>query len=141
MKFKPRALAVAVAVAASLAGTQVAEATVQLENLAREVGIDLSTWSEAALAQCDGQIVAAFRDLNADGAPDLYVCNDFWSPDRLWINDGKGSFVAANGEAWRNSSWFSMALDTADVDDVTGGREQRDHALTQEGRADHREIV
>ena len=71
---------------------------------------------ERAAQTRDWGLTAAFRDLNADGAPDLYVCNDFWSPDRLWINDGKGSFVAANGEAWRNSSWFSMALDTADVD-------------------------
>lgn len=44
---------------------KVADATVQLENLAREVGIDLSTWAERALAQCDGQIVAAFRDLKS----------------------------------------------------------------------------
>ena len=37
----------------------------QLENLAREVGIDLSTWAERPLAQCDGQIVTTFRDLKS----------------------------------------------------------------------------
>jgi len=35
-----------------------------------------------------------FRDLNGDGVPDMYVCNDFNSPDRIWINDGRGHFRA-----------------------------------------------
>jgi hypothetical protein len=47
----------------NLRDLKVADATVQLENLAREVGIDLSTWSELPLAQCEGQIISAFRDL------------------------------------------------------------------------------
>jgi hypothetical protein len=47
----------------NLRDLKVADATVQLENLAREVGIDLSTWAEVPLAQCEGQIVTAFRDL------------------------------------------------------------------------------
>lgn len=47
----------------NLRNLKIADATVQLDNLAREVGIDLSTWVERPLAQCEGQIVAAFRDL------------------------------------------------------------------------------
>ena len=23
---------------------------------------------------------------------DIYVCNDYWTPDRIWINDGRGIF-------------------------------------------------
>jgi hypothetical protein len=49
----------------NLRDLKVADATVQLENLAREVGIDLTTWSEQALAQCEGQIVGAFRELKS----------------------------------------------------------------------------
>lgn len=49
----------------NLRDLKVADATVQLENLAREVGIDLSTWVERPLAECDGQIVTAFRDLKS----------------------------------------------------------------------------
>jgi hypothetical protein len=49
----------------NLRDLKVADATVQLENLARELGIDLSTWIELPLAQCEGQIVTAFRDLKA----------------------------------------------------------------------------
>lgn len=49
----------------NLRDLKVADATVQLENLAREVGIDLTTWIEQPLAQCEGQIVSAFRELKA----------------------------------------------------------------------------
>ncbi|WP_441256798.1 hypothetical protein AB7Z32_40115 [Bradyrhizobium sp. 482_C4_N1_1] len=49
----------------NLRDLKVAEATVQLENLAREAGVDLTTWVERPLEQCDGQIVAAFRDLKS----------------------------------------------------------------------------
>ena len=31
---------------------------------------------------------AKFVDLNGDGAPDLYVANDFEDTDQLWFNDG-----------------------------------------------------
>ncbi len=47
----------------NLRDLKVAEATVQLENLAREAGIAPSTWTEVPLGQCEGQIVVAFRDL------------------------------------------------------------------------------
>ncbi|MGK3990746.1 hypothetical protein WME99_47310 [Sorangium sp. So ce136] len=49
----------------NLRDLKVADATVQLENLAREVGIDLSTWADLQLEQCEGQIVTAFRDLKS----------------------------------------------------------------------------
>lgn len=49
----------------NLRDLKVAEATVQLENLAREVGIDLTTWTEQPLSQCDGQIVGAFGELKS----------------------------------------------------------------------------
>ena len=49
----------------NLRDLKVAEATVQLENLAREAGVDLATWVERPLEQCDGQIVVAFRDLKS----------------------------------------------------------------------------
>src|SRR6266853_6051406 len=39
--------------------------------------------------QKDWGLSVMFRDLDGDGAPDIYICNDFWSPDRVWINDGK----------------------------------------------------
>src|SRR6266571_342785 len=56
-----------------------------------------------------------FRDMNEDGAPDIYVCNDLFTPDRIWINDGHGRFWAMPRTAVRNSSAFSMGIDFADI--------------------------
>ncbi len=57
-----------------------------------------------------------FRDVNGDGAPDLYVCNDFHTPDRFWINDGTGHFTLLPKSSQRKMSWFSMTVDFADID-------------------------
>src|SRR5258706_12100480 len=57
-----------------------------------------------------------FYDMNNDGAPDLYVCNDYWTPDRIWINDGRGRFRAIDRLAFRNTSASSMGVAFADLD-------------------------
>src|SRR5438876_4252813 len=64
----------------------------------------------------DWGLSSTFRDLNGDGSPDLYVCNDYWTPDRIWINDGKGVFRAIDRLAIRHTSENSMGVDFADVD-------------------------
>jgi hypothetical protein len=63
----------------------------------------------------DWGLAAMFRDVNGDGRPDLYVCNDFQSPDRLWLNLGEGRFQLAPPLALRRTSLSSMAVDFADV--------------------------
>jgi hypothetical protein len=63
----------------------------------------------------DWGLSVAFRDLNGDRLPDLYVCNDFESPDRIWLNRGKGSFQAAPPTALRHTSIFSMGIDVGDL--------------------------
>ena len=75
----------------------------------------------------DWGLSCAFRDLNGDGAPDLYVCNDFHSPDRVWLNDGHGHFRAIPRLALRHSATFSMSVDFADVD-----RDGRDDILVSD---------
>ncbi|MBE7503445.1 MAG: VCBS repeat-containing protein [Verrucomicrobiales bacterium] len=84
------------------------------------------SWTDGTFLDEDGQplrepprdwgLSAAFRDLNRDGLPDLYVCNDFHSPDRIWLNDGRGRFRALPRLALRHTATFSMAVDFADVD-------------------------
>jgi hypothetical protein len=56
------------------------------------------------------------RDLNDDGAPDIYVCNDFQTVDRIWLNDGAGRFRALPRLALRKQSFSSMGVDFADLD-------------------------
>ena len=58
---------------------------------------------------------AMFRDINQDGLPDLYVCNDFQSPDRCWINQGRGTFQLIERAALKRSSYSSMGIDFADI--------------------------
>jgi hypothetical protein len=60
-------------------------------------------------------LTALFRDFNDDGRPDLYVCNDFQTPDRAWLNQGGGRFRLIPRLAVRKNALFSMAGDFADV--------------------------
>jgi hypothetical protein len=63
----------------------------------------------------DWGLSVLFRDFNGDGCPDLYVCNDFRSPDRFWLNDGHGRFRAAPLLALRETSFSSMGADVGDL--------------------------
>ena len=66
----------------------------------------------------DWGLSVAFRDLNGDGRPDVYVCNDFWSADRIWLNEcrrGLVQFRALPRNALRHTSTFSMGVDFADL--------------------------
>ena len=58
---------------------------------------------------------AKFVDMNGDGAPDLYVANDFEDNDQLWINDRHGNFTLADWRSQRQTSNSSMGVDVADV--------------------------
>lgn len=66
--------------------------------------------------QRDWGLTATFRDVNGDGHPDIYVVNDFWTPDRFWINQGDGTFRRIDRKAIRNFSFSSMGVDFSDID-------------------------
>ncbi len=55
-------------------------------------------------------------DVNNDGRPDLYVSNDFFERDYLYINNGNGTFSEAIDRQMPVISFFSMGLDAADLD-------------------------
>jgi hypothetical protein len=61
-------------------------------------------------------LAARFYDVNGDGAPDLYVCNDFEDPDQFWLNDGTGNFRLAPPWALAATSNTCMSVDFGDVD-------------------------
>ena len=88
-------------------------------------GFQAISWTGGCFLDPDGQplttppfdwgLSVVFRDFNGDGWPDLYVCNDFQSPDRFWLNDGHGHFRAAPAFALRETSFSSMGIDVADL--------------------------
>ena len=69
-----------------------------------------------AEAPQDWALTARFQDLNGDTHPDLYVCNDFESPDHLWLGDGAGGFRAVPRLALRKTSQSTMSVAVSDVD-------------------------
>lgn len=55
-------------------------------------------------------------DVNQDGWPDLYVSNDFFEKDYLYINNGDGTFNESLEEMMTEISMGSMGADIADLD-------------------------
>lgn len=54
-------------------------------------------------------------DLDDDGWPDIYVANDFEERDKLYYNNGDGTFRERATSALQNMSWASMGSDIGDV--------------------------
>jgi hypothetical protein len=83
------------------------------------------SWTDGTFSDDQGKALATpvydfglsvmFRDMDGDGAPDIYVCNDLFPPDRIWLNDGRGRFRAMSNLAVRNTCLFSMGIDFADI--------------------------
>ncbi|QXD16562.1 VCBS repeat-containing protein [Rhodocaloribacter litoris] len=83
-------------------------------------------WTDGAFRDEDGRplpeppldwgLAARFQDVNGDLVPDLYVCNDFESPDRFWLGDGRGGFRLVPRLALRKTSLSTMSVAFSDVD-------------------------
>lgn len=56
----------------------------------------------------------AVSDFNGDGLPDLYIANDYFIPDRMYLNRGNGQFEDAVKSKLSHISQFSMGCDAAD---------------------------
>lgn len=54
-------------------------------------------------------------DLNGDGWTDLWVSNDFWAGDFLYINNGDGTFTDMINENVRHITFSSMGIDAGDI--------------------------
>lgn len=53
-------------------------------------------------------------DLNQDGFKDIYVSNDFGSPDCMYINNQDGTFTDKIKETTNHTSFYGMGVDIAD---------------------------
>lgn len=57
----------------------------------------------------------AISDIDEDGFPDIYVSNDFATPDYLYINSGDGTFRESVKEITKHTAWYGMGVDMADI--------------------------
>ena len=57
----------------------------------------------------------AIADLNHDNLPDIYIANDFWERDYLYINSGNGKFSEEFIPRFDYCSLSSMGGDIADI--------------------------
>lgn len=57
----------------------------------------------------------AVTDLDNDGWDDIYVCNDFFERDYVYMNNGDGTFREELTKQMRSISMASMGVDAADL--------------------------
>lgn len=69
---------------------------------------------EAGISHFGFGLSAAVGDVNQDGYPDIYVANDFFEPDFLYLNNGDGTFKNVLQEKIGHTSFSSMGSDMAD---------------------------
>ncbi|MBJ2130624.1 VCBS repeat-containing protein [Alteromonas sp. IB21] len=73
--------------------------------VAEEAGISGGYWG----------LSASFSDVDNDGWPDLYVTNDFWSPDTFYRNNGNGTFSLIEANKLQQTPMFAMGMDFGDI--------------------------
>jgi hypothetical protein len=70
--------------------------------------------AESGLLNFGLALSATISDLNLDGFKDIYVSNDFTSPDFYYFNNGDGTFTDRTREVTGQTSFFGMGADIAD---------------------------
>ena len=83
------------------------------KNTGKNSFIDVSENSGINLTGFPNGVSAS--DVNNDGWTDLYVTNDFYAPDFLFINNQDGTFKNIIDKAVGHMSYYSMGVDVADI--------------------------
>jgi len=87
----------------------------ETDNLYRNDGESFTrVTDEAGLRTYGLTLSATVGDLNNDSYPDLYISNDFSSPDFMYINNGDGTFTDVVKETTNQTSFYGMGVDIAD---------------------------
>lgn len=69
---------------------------------------------EAGLLSFGLSLSATVSDLNQDGYKDIYISNDFTSPDYFFFNNGDGTFSDHTEDVVGHTSFYGMGADIAD---------------------------
>ncbi len=71
---------------------------------------------EAGIADHGNGLSVVWWDCDGDGLQDLYVANDFQSPDHLYRNLGNGRFADVAKQRLPHTPFFGMGADFGDLD-------------------------
>jgi len=87
----------------------------ETDNLYRNDGSLFTRVTEDAGLRTYGLTLSAtVGDLNNDSFPDIYISNDFSSPDFMYMNNGDGTFTDIVKESTNQTSFYGMGVDIAD---------------------------
>ncbi len=87
----------------------------EMDKLMRNDGNTFTDVTEEAGLKTFGlSLSATVGDLNDDGWADLYVSNNFSSPDYCFINNKNGTFSEQVRTITKNTSFYGMGVDIAD---------------------------
>ena len=87
----------------------------ETDNLYRNDGSSFTRVTEEAGLRTYGLTLSAtIGDLNNDSYPDIYISNDFSSPDFMYMNNGDGTFSESVKETTNQTSFYGMGVDIAD---------------------------
>lgn len=70
---------------------------------------------DSGLINKEFSLSASIGDYNNDGWLDVYVANDFITPDKLYINNRNGTFSNQIDQRLKHTSYSSMGSDIADI--------------------------
>jgi enediyne biosynthesis protein E4 len=71
--------------------------------------------NEAGVKAYGLTLSATVSDVNNDGWDDIYVSNDFSTPDYFYINNQDGTFKEVTKQASPHTSFYGMGVDIADI--------------------------
>jgi enediyne biosynthesis protein E4 len=83
------------------------------DTLQHAVFTDVS--EKAGIAQAGFGLGVSISDINKDGWPDIYVTNDYFSNDALFINNKNGTFTDKSRTCLKHTSQNAMGNDVADI--------------------------
>jgi len=78
-------------------------------------GVFTDISSESGIVHPTFGLGVAIADFNVDGWLDIYVANDYFLPDNLYVNRGNGTFNDRIKTHFGQTAFFGMGVDVADI--------------------------